>query len=262
MSYSDPKLKGSSQKSKSTNANQLTSISDIKKKHSSDEWECENCSHANRLQNELCQDCGESHAEFVLCPSCPEENPPENTHCFNCDEDISMIEREEIKDPVEPWKRDQDDIDDVMRKMEDHWGEGDIERSGYILPNGHFMNMNRPHGDHRDINYSSWSSTQRTFSGTPKMHEFMILGAIRMDAIAGTLDLAHSPTREQRQAIAKFVKYINDNEAGQIQIDMDDSPYWNANDAMFRFHRHSDAKFDSPYPGMVISKIEEFYGEG
>jgi len=131
----------------------------------------------------------------------------------------------------------------------------DMEKAGYIMPNGHFLFLNRPYTDHRDVRFHNWSSTQKVTSGTPRMHEFMILGAIRIDGIAGGIHIARSPTGEQLAALAKFIRFLD----GTCSVDLADKPEWNMRTEDFFFNRKIEQDFYSTYPADVFRMIAIFY---
>lgn len=223
-------------------------------------WECPNCSHENKLRDdlEMCGDCGEDRPEFNDCPECGTENPPENTHCYSCEAKLPPPPEPEPEPKYDqPIYRKKSEVTEIFRKLESHWGSSTepFERAGYILPNGHFMNLNRPQTDHREVSFASWADQQDNYSGTPRMQELMIMGAIRIDINNDMLDLFSAPTSAQEQAIAKYVKAAG----GNLNVDLQRSPYWDKSEAYFRAREHESRDFTSAYPGDILAYITEFY---
>ena len=109
------------------------------------------------------------------------------------------IENFEVSDDVFEWAKTTKGVTDSLRL------------AGYVLPDGELLDFSgHRHGadggsrqeDHRQLNLP----VKGNLSGTDLMVAFMNLGAIRIDANSGMVDISTKPTTEQLQTIRSVLK--------------------------------------------------------
>lgn len=145
-----------------------------------------------------------------------------------------------------------------------HGLTNDINEAGYVLPDGKMLDFsgrfnstgykkqgdkfiaekddylknNRP-VDHRDILY-----TDRANNGNEAMQNFISMGAIRIDADAGVVDMATLPTAQQYKVIQRVIE-----NAGGATVEIN----YNGNSVNF----DSEAT-----PAKIIGQIKQFFKTG
>ena len=128
-----------------------------------------------------------------------------------------------------------------------------ISQAGYILPDGSLLNFGSGgyrETDHRAIdsiylenNIEIWDNEYRY----NYVVDFMNYGAIRCDVNAGLLDMTNEPTKEQYEAIKRFVRYAED-----IDMDFTDN----------KGNTEHSVSYTDAKPQRVVADIYKYYNEG
>lgn len=141
----------------------------------------------------------------------------------------------------------------------------DFNEAGYLLPNGTMLDFSgkREGGwagkrafDHRDINRVVESD------GTQAMQDFMAMGAIRLMPENSGIDLAKTPTKEQRTMLSRLVARAK----GEVVVDLQDG--WGAKTRPDdNYYPDPDRTFYREYPqgtpaSRVLADIDRFFAGG